>query len=167
MRKLTWGFVVQKRTKNFLERLLFYTQESFDSNFFWENIESNRPKLIITTKRRFIEKLCELKRDQFYEAIKILKRMEILEDRRRRRQGSEEWYFALKLWSTDPVKNLNQFDLEWENCKPKSTKIQITSTTKNINESIDRSFVPNYLNSIVTISDGFSSYIVNHKVTRT
>jgi hypothetical protein len=76
--------------------------------------------LIVTTKRRMLQNISGLQNYQFYEVIKIFKALGILDDRRRKRQGAEEWYFALKLWSKDPLKNLNQLDIIWENKRPKA-----------------------------------------------
>jgi hypothetical protein len=127
MPRLTWGSAVQQRSRNFLKAILEYAakQEYADKpdNRFdgkWKDEELDQPKLIVTSKRQKLQDISGLKDYQFYEVIKILEALGILDDRRRKRQGAEEWYFALKLWSKDPLKNLNQLDIIWENKRPKA-----------------------------------------------
>ena len=123
MRKPTWGPVVENRVKSFLKALLFRANEFDDSNDFqfrWE--DSDQPQLVVATKRRYLEKLTQLKQSQVYEVIESLKILEILNDNRLQTQGKEDWLFTLKLWSKDPLKNLHQFEQEWQKKRPQQLR---------------------------------------------
>jgi serine/threonine-protein kinase len=125
MREPTWGPIVEKRVRKFLEELLYCaTGAKHNDNIQvkWENENSPAPMLQIKSKRRFLQKNADFKEGQnhyFTESIEQLKNLGILEDRRMIRQGSEEWHFALKLWSQDTTENLIKFDQEWDKKRPK------------------------------------------------
>lgn len=121
MRKPTWGPIVQERVRNFIEVLQEPLDELYDHKK-WEEENSSRPKLVIKSKRRVLERLARLKQHEFYEAMQTLQALQILEDRRFNKQGSDDWYFVLKLWSKDSTMNSTQFDLEWQNRKSKVNK---------------------------------------------
>ena len=125
MRKPTWGPVVKERVRRFLEALLSRADELYEVDGFqlrWE--DSARPKLVVETKRRYLERLTNLKREQVYEVIESLKILEILDDNRTQTQGKEDWHFTLKLWHRpqDKEANLKQFDVEWERHRPEKSK---------------------------------------------
>lgn len=125
MRKPTWGPVVKERVRRFLEALLSHAAELYDVDDFqfrWD--ECARPKLVVGTKRRCLERLTNLKPNQIYEAIESLKILDILEDNRIQTQGKEDWQFTLRLWGNDTAKNLSQFDREWENKRPEKSKLE-------------------------------------------
>jgi hypothetical protein len=153
MRKPTWGPIVKHRVRSFLEALLscaneFY--ESHDFQFRWE--ESTSPKLVVATKRRCLERVTNLDRNQIYEAIESLKILEILDDNRTQTQGKEDWHFTLKLWSRDAIRNLNQFDREWENKRPEKSKI--TQRVEVGDRPVDLGcLIP------ITISLGYGNYL--------
>lgn len=131
MRQPTWGPIVKGRVRRFLEAFLSSADELlFDRDFHWQEEDAARPKLVITTKRRFLERQTHLKQREIYEAIESLKALEILEDRRNTTRGSEEWYFALRLWSKDKAKNLSQFDKEWESYRFARLKTQVVALTE-------------------------------------
>jgi hypothetical protein len=123
MRKPTWGPIVKQRVKDFLKALVseanhFY--EGSDLLFRWE--DSSRPKLVVETKRRYLEKLTDLNRNQIYEVIQILKILDILDDNRTKTQGKDDWYFTLKLWSQDPLRNMAFFEKTWESQRSARSK---------------------------------------------
>lgn len=124
MRKPTWGPIVKARVRCFLEALLSCADRLYevdDFQFRWE--DSARPKLVVKTKRRHLERLTNLKQNNIYEVIESLKILEILDDNRTQTQGKEDWHFTLKLWEKDTAKNLSRFDREWENKRPKKRPI--------------------------------------------
>lgn len=159
MRPLTWGPVVKQRVRGFLEALLSRVDE-FD--FQWQDEYSTRPKLVVRTKLRFLEKLTYLKSGkmtqfksgEIREVIKRLEELEILEDRRFNKQGAEEWYFALKLWSKEPAKNLSQFDREWENKRPEKSITQVPT----LEEATNKSALQNHSSPHITVSLGYGNY---------
>lgn len=136
MRKPTWGPVVKQRVRKFLEVLLSRTDELYDSSFHWQDEDKARPKLIIKSKRRLLEKLTQLKQHEFYQAIESLKVLDILEDIRIKKQGTDDWYFTLKVWSKDTVKNLSQFDREWENKKLEKPRVIVPTFQDDITSEI-------------------------------
>jgi HEAT repeat protein/energy-coupling factor transporter ATP-binding protein EcfA2 len=123
MRKPTKGPVVQERVWCFIKALLTYTDDLSELKIHWEDENTHRPKLVVNTKRRYLENLANLKQSEFYEVINSLKNLEILEDRRpKQKGGSDNWCFALKLWSMDEQKNKEQFDKLWEDSKTDKQK---------------------------------------------
>lgn len=138
MPRKTYGREVQKRTKFLLDALLDFVEnrdlEQYNQvkqvNFRWKD----KNKLLVETKLRYLETLTkqyweirekkdnyprELSKAQIYEAIKCLQYLKILNDDRIKTQGKEDWRFTLTLWSRDKQKNLKQFDIEWQERKPK------------------------------------------------
>ncbi|MBD2441519.1 AAA-like domain-containing protein [Nostoc sp. FACHB-110] len=131
MRQPTWGPIVKDRVKLFLEILLSVADgvnDSDDFHFRWE--DNIRTSLIIETKRRYLQKLTQLKQRQIYEVIESLKSLEILEDNRTQTQGKEDWRFTLRLWNRDIANNLSHFDQKWETKRPAKSKIQVAALQK-------------------------------------
>ncbi|BAZ54284.1 hypothetical protein NIES4103_69690 (plasmid) [Nostoc sp. NIES-4103] len=129
MPKPSWSSAVKQRVSRFLEELLSYVldyRSDLQVGYRWEDEYSDRPKLIVQAKRRFLEKLAKLeKQDHFYEIINRLKDLNLYEERRGvSLRGKDDWHFGLKLWSKDQQKNLREFDKEWEYKRPdKSRKL--------------------------------------------
>lgn len=119
MRPLTWGPVLEERVRKFFEALLNYAkdeQQNPQIEIRWEDENSFKPRLLAKGKRRFLKEIADFEENRYFtETIKKLKDLKILEDRRIHQRGSDEWYFALRLCSTNINKNLEQFDREWEN----------------------------------------------------
>ncbi|MBH8554999.1 DUF87 domain-containing protein [Nostocaceae cyanobacterium CENA357] len=109
-----------------MQELLSYVlnyREDLQLQYKWEDEDSNRPKLIVETQRRFIQQLAHFeKQGHFYEAINRLKDLNIFEDRRFHKRGKDYWYFALRLWSKDQQINLREFDKEWQHRKTDKSK---------------------------------------------
>ncbi|BAY10151.1 NB-ARC domain-containing protein [Calothrix sp. NIES-2098] len=129
------GPLIQKRVKRLLAALLCFAagefaEDNFNIEYDWKEEDSANPKLTIKTTLVTLELLTQKDKDpgkltktQIREALNLLKDFaKILEDNRIQTQGSDEWHFTLKLWSTDKEKNLKQFDEEWENKRPKKSK---------------------------------------------
>ena len=128
MARVSYGLEVQKRAKRLLEALLAYANDELDAivpdiQIRW----LTEKRLVIRTKVRFLQELTSLqgnktplKAEQVKEALKrFTDFIEILEDNRVTRGGSENWHFTLNLWysrwETEP--NLERFDREWESRK--------------------------------------------------
>ncbi|MEM6399210.1 MAG: NACHT domain-containing protein [Cyanobacteria bacterium P01_D01_bin.116] len=144
MARISYGLQVQKRAKCLLKSLLIYANDEFDmSNE--AVVDAIRPdvkvrwltekRLVIRTKVRFLQELTgligdktPLKAEQIKEALKrFTDFLEILEDNRTTKGGSENWHFTLNLWYSrwETNANLQQFDKEWERSKgDKETRIQ-------------------------------------------
>ncbi|RCJ22238.1 hypothetical protein A6770_30085 [Nostoc minutum NIES-26] len=126
MPKTSWSVDVQHRVRKLLEELLSYVldyREDLSLQYRWEDENSNRPKLIVETQRRFIERLAHFeKQGHFYEAINRLKDLNICEDKRFHKRGTDYWHFALILWGKELEKNLREFDREWEYRKTEKSK---------------------------------------------
>ncbi len=122
MPKISWSIDVQQRVRRLLEELLSYVldyRNDLQLKYRWEDEDTNRPKLIVETQRRFLEALAQFeKQHDFYEAINRLKDLNIYEDRRFHTRGKDYWHFALTLWGKDKQKNLKEFDRKWECRKP-------------------------------------------------
>lgn len=126
MGRLNYGPLGKKRTKRLLEALLAYANDelevgtSLDLQFRWKP----ENQLVVKTKVRVLEELTsldqypdKLSKEQIKEALGLLRKfLGIVEDNRTASQGSEDWYFTLKLWYKryDTAANLKRFDAEWE-----------------------------------------------------
>ena len=136
MARISYGLQVQKRAKCLLKSLLIYANDELDiSNE--AVVDAIRPnikirwltekRLVIRTKVRFLQELTGLiddksilKPEQIKEALKrFTDFIEILEDNRTAKGGSENWHFTLNLWYSrwETEANLQQFDKEWEKRK--------------------------------------------------
>lgn len=126
MPKVSWSSDVQQRVRRLLEELLSYVldyRNDLSLEYRWEHEESDRPKLIVETQRRFLVELAQFEiQSHFYEAIKRLEDLKIFEDRRFHTRGKDYWHFALRLWGKDKQKNLREFDTEWEQKRPQKSK---------------------------------------------
>ena len=123
MRQPTKGPVLKERVWRFIEALLTHAEDSSDFEVHWEDEGTDRLKLVVKTRRRFLEAVANLKQSHIYEVIKSLKQLEILEDRRfKQKRGSDLWCFALKLWSRDAQRNREQFERVWEGSRTAKSK---------------------------------------------
>ena len=136
MARVSYGLQVQKRAKRLLQSLLAYANDEFDvcNEAVVDAIRPNiqvrwltEKRLVIRTKVRFLQELTglqsneiPLKAEQVKEALKrFTDFIELLEDNRATRGGSENWHFTLNLWHSrwETVANLEKFDAEWEKRK--------------------------------------------------
>jgi hypothetical protein len=123
MRQPTKGPVLKERVWCFIEALLTRAEDSSDFEVHWEDGETDRLKMVVKTRRRFLEEVANLKQSQIYEVINSLKKLELLEDRRfKQKRGSDVWCFALKLWSRDAQRNREQFERVWEGSRTAKSK---------------------------------------------
>ncbi|AFY30529.1 HEAT repeat domain-containing protein [Calothrix sp. PCC 7507] len=148
MARTSYGPEVKRRSRRLLGALLVYANDETDCRD--ESVlASLRPqiltrwqsehRLVVRTKVRFLEALTGLASDesqlnaqQIKEALQRFSDfLEILEDNRPSRSGSETWHFTLKLWHKrqNIAANLQQFDIEWEHRRPEKSK-QVTGDTK-------------------------------------
>ncbi len=138
MARVSYGLQVQKRAKRLLSAILAYANDEFDvcNEAIVDAIRPNiqirlitEKRLVIRTKVRFLQELTSLQSDETIlkvEQIKeALKRftdfLEILEDNRTTKGGSENWHFTLNLWFPryETEANLQRFDSEWKLRKDK------------------------------------------------
>jgi len=139
MPKASYGPKVKERIRRLLSALLTDVQDAWENpefrplshlKFNWRDRDSNQPKLQIETKLRVLQTLInqdadleKLTKPQIAEAIKRLEDfLDVLEDNRLQTQGKEDWKFTLILWSKDPDRNLEQFEQEWERCRPEQSR---------------------------------------------
>lgn len=126
MPKASWSSDVQQRIRRLLEELLSYVLDYRDDiqlKYRWDDEDGGRPKLIVEAKRRFLVELAKFeKQNHFYEAVERLEELNIYEDRRFHKRGTDSWHFALRLWSKDKQNNLSEFDKAWEQKKPQKSK---------------------------------------------
>ncbi|WP_347566481.1 hypothetical protein [Scytonema sp. UIC 10036] len=142
MARPSYGPEAKKRTKRLLEVLLMYAADELgECNE--SALDALRPqvqirwqtenRLVVRTKVRFLAALTGLESgqnslngEQIKEALKRFEDfLEILEDNRASRGGSETWHFTLKLWYSrwDKEANLRKFDTEWESRRPEKSKL--------------------------------------------
>ncbi len=133
MARVSYGLQVQKRAKRLLSAILAYANDEFDvcNEAIVDAIRPNiqirwltEKRLVIRTKVRFLQELTSLqgnettlKAEQIKEALKrFTDFLEILEDNRTTKGGSENWHFTLNLWYPryETEANLQRFDEEWE-----------------------------------------------------
>ncbi|WP_016948832.1 tetratricopeptide repeat protein [Anabaena sp. PCC 7108] len=145
MPKVSWSSEVKKRVERFISELLSYALDHRDDlklQYKWEDQDSNRPKLVIKTQKRFLLQLAQFEEKSYlYEAINRLKDLTIFEDRRFHKRGQDLWDFALKLWGKDLDKNLREFDQAWRNKQPEKSK-QIASNKVQVSPSSTKTFAP-------------------------
>ncbi|OUL31133.1 NB-ARC domain-containing protein [Nostoc sp. 106C] len=129
------GPVIQKRVKRLLAALLGFAagefaEDNLNIEYDWKEEDSPNPKLTMKTTLVTLELLTQkdeypgkLTKAQIREALNLLKDfVKILEDNRLQTQGSDEWHFTLKLWSTEKEKSLKRFDEVWQSNKPQKSK---------------------------------------------
>ena len=137
MSKVTYGFTVKNRAKLLLEILLDFVEnepvprERGMIIWKWKKENSFRPELVVSSKLRHLANLAN--KDIYKGDLNVLQVrqallehlknfLEILEDNRVNKQGSDNWHFTLKLWSKNKETNLKKFDEEWEKKRNNSLK---------------------------------------------
>lgn len=139
MARPSYGTQAKQRAKYFFSALLDCANDELecDSAVVLDRLRSqiqlhwqDSQRLVVRTKLRFLESLLQvafpdakMNGEQIKEAIKRLSDfIEILEDNRPHKSGSEVWHFTLKLWHprSDRQANLERFDTEWENRRTSS-----------------------------------------------
>ncbi|HEY9748076.1 MAG TPA: NACHT domain-containing protein, partial [Allocoleopsis sp.] len=138
MARLSYGPEVKKRSQQLLAMLLDYANDELDCDevaldglrsqiqVHWQTEQ----RLVVRTKVRFLQALTRLATvpltgEQIKEALRRLEDfLELLEDNRPNRGGSETWHFALKLWHPrrDRQANLERFEAEWEQRRSQKSK---------------------------------------------
>ncbi|MBW4560759.1 MAG: HEAT repeat domain-containing protein [Mojavia pulchra JT2-VF2] len=141
MARPSYGPETKKRSRLLLTVLLAYANDTIDCED-EAALDALRPqiqtrwlsenRLVVRTKVRFLQALIslaagesQLNTEQIKEAFKrFADFLEILEDNRPSRGGSETWHFTLKLWHKrqDIEANLQKFDAEWENRRPEKSR---------------------------------------------
>jgi hypothetical protein len=151
MPRPNYGNAVKQRAVQFFTVLVDYANDELDIDD--RQLESlqrdiqlhwQTPKrCVVRTKVRYLEQLAKLANailtgEQIKEAIKCLTDfLEIIEDNRASKGGSETWHFTLNLWHDrfDRVANLDRLGQEWDcrkspqNTSQSSIEYQPTATT--------------------------------------
>jgi Effector-associated domain 4/NACHT domain len=133
MPRPNYGNAVKQRTSQFFTVLLDYANDELDGDERQlENLQRDiqlnwqtEQRCAIRTKVRYLERLVqlagiELTSEQIKESIKCLTDfLDIIEDNRTSKGGSETWHFTLNLWYDrfDRAANLQKFDTEWDRRK--------------------------------------------------
>jgi HEAT repeat protein len=130
MPRPNYGNAVKQRTVQFFTVLVDYANDELaaderqleslqrDIQLHWQTSQ----RCVIRTKVRYLEQLTKLAGttltgEQIKEAIKCLTDfLEIVEDNRASKGGSETWHFTLNLWYDrfDRAANLDRFSREWD-----------------------------------------------------
>ncbi|MFN6519327.1 MAG: tetratricopeptide repeat protein [Nostoc sp. CreGUA01] len=135
MARVSYGDDVKARVRQLLERLLAYANdeiengERFKIDFNWQT-----PKqLVVRTQLIVLAELGGLEKEQVREALKaVAEFLDILEDLREHKRGSENWHFRLTLWCDkgDKEGNLSKFDAEWQRRREELPGVQRAEAKK-------------------------------------
>ncbi|MDJ0620201.1 MAG: NACHT domain-containing protein [Calothrix sp. MO_192.B10] len=136
MARVSYGPQVKKRVRCLLEVLLVYANDQLyvEDEGILDSLQSQIQTrwqgdnhLVVRSKVRFLSALTELQADsisltgtQIKEALnRLADFLEILEDNRSTRSGSENWHFTLHLWHPrhEIEANLHEFERQWELCR--------------------------------------------------
>jgi HEAT repeat protein len=147
MPRPNYGNAVKQRTTQFFTVLIDYANDELDCeerqlDNLQRDIQLNwqtEKRCAIRTKVRYLEQLIHLAGvaltgEQIKESIKCLTDfLEIIEDNRTSKGGSETWHFTLNLWYDrfDRAANIHRFDTEWERRKSPQNiaSSQVTAST--------------------------------------
>ncbi|MBN8560761.1 MAG: HEAT repeat domain-containing protein [Leptolyngbya sp. UWPOB_LEPTO1] len=141
MARPSYGPEAKKRSLHLFTTLLDYANDELDCDeVALDGLRSQiqthwqtEQRLVVRTKVRFLEALTNLAKsplngEQIKEALRRFEDfLEILDDNRPNKGGSEVWHFTLNLWHkrSDRPANLRQFEQEWEKRRPQKSK-QVT-----------------------------------------
>jgi len=140
MPRATFGNDVKARVKRLFAVLMSLSDVNEDNCGIivkWHKSGSEIPKLVVKTTLRHLEALTKkdgqghLSKSQIREALQRMEDfLEILADNRLHKRGTENWDFTLTPWFTESTKNLEKFDVEWDNRRPKKSKQAAATTQK-------------------------------------
>jgi predicted NACHT family NTPase len=144
MPRPNYGNAVKQRTAQFLTILVDYANDELDCDERQlENLQRDiqlhwqtEKRFVVRTKVRYLENLTylggnKLTSEQIKESIKCLTDfLNIIEDNRPSKGGSETWHFTLNLWHDrfDRSANLQRFDREWARRKLPQQQVNIPQT---------------------------------------
>ncbi|WP_199337934.1 FxSxx-COOH system tetratricopeptide repeat protein [Nostoc sp. FACHB-280] len=129
MARVSYGDEVEARVRKLLERFLAYANDELEDGELYKialNWETPQ-QVIVRTQLRVLAELGGLTKEEVREALRRLEDfVEILEDLREHKRGSEDWHFRLKLWydKSDKDGNLQKFDAEWQRRRDKLPGVQ-------------------------------------------
>lgn len=101
MVRVSYGDEVEARVRKLLERFLAYVNDELeDSELYKIALNWETPQqVIVRTQLRVLAELSGLSKEQVRDSLNALKDfVEIIEDLREHKRGSEDWHFRLKLW---------------------------------------------------------------------
>lgn len=157
MARPSYGPEAKKRSQQLFAALLDYANDELDCDeaaldavrsqiqVHWQSEQ----RLVVRTKVRFLESLtklanCPLTSEQIKEALRRFgDLLEILDDNRPNKGGSEIWHFTLHLWHKrrDRSANLRQFEQEWEQRRPPKSK-QVAQSPEDAELTIPDAILP-------------------------
>ncbi|BAY11755.1 tetratricopeptide repeat protein [Calothrix sp. NIES-2098] len=129
MARVSYGDYVIARVRTLLERFLAYVNDELEDGELYKialNWETPQ-QVIVRTQLRVLAELSGLSKEQVRDSLNALKDfVEILEDLREHKRGSENWHFRLTLWhdKSDKHGNLQKFDAEWQSRREKLPGVQ-------------------------------------------
>ncbi len=146
MPRPNYGNAVKQRATQFFTVLIDYANHELDlEEHQLENLQPDiqfnwqtERRCVLRTKVRHLEQLVRyagiiLTSEQIKESIKCLTDfLEVIEDNRSSKGGSETWHFTLNLWydRSDRVANLQRFDREWHQRKMPQNAVNIEAEAK-------------------------------------
>lgn len=150
MARPSYGPEAKKRSLHLFTVLLDYANDELDCDeVALDGLRSQiqthwqtEQRLVVRTKVRFLSALTKLANtplggEQIKESLRRFEDfLEILDDNRPNKGGSEVWHFTLNLWHrrSDRTSNLRQFEQEWEARRPQKSK-QVTKEQEREEES--------------------------------
>ncbi|WP_058998366.1 NACHT domain-containing protein [Leptolyngbya sp. NIES-2104] len=173
MARPSYGAATQSRSRILFTVLLDYANEELDveecsiealRSQIQTHWQSDR-RLIVRTKVRFLETLTKLidsplTADQIKESLRRFEDfLDILEDNRPNRSGSEVWHFTLNFWHSrlDRDANLRAFDQAWEiKRSPQSKPETVNPWVQICRDSLEAQHYQRLTTNPLTITDGFS-----------
>ncbi|MBD2162889.1 tetratricopeptide repeat protein [Calothrix membranacea FACHB-236] len=129
MARVSYGDDVKTRVRKLLERFLVYVNYELENRerFTIDENWATPQQVIVRTQLRILAELSGLTKEEVREALKRLEDfLDILEDLREHKRGSENWHFRLTLWhdKSDKDGNLQKFDAEWQSRREKLPGVQ-------------------------------------------
>jgi HEAT repeat protein len=153
MPRPNYGNAVKQRATQFFTVLIDYANDELDiEERQLENLQRDiqlnwqtDKRCVIRTKIRYLENLIrlsgkELTGEQIKESIKCLTDfIEIIEDNRASKGGSETWHFTLNLWYNrfDRAANIDRFDTEWDRRKSPQNAANIDRDTSRADDWLE------------------------------
>jgi Effector-associated domain 4/NB-ARC domain len=135
MARPSYGEEVEARVRTLLERFLAYVNDELEDSELYKialNWDTSQ-QVIVRTQLRVLAELSGLTKVEVREALKRLEDfLDILEDLREHKRGSEDWHFRLTLWHDkgDKDGNLQKFDAEWKRLRQAKTGVQRAEAKK-------------------------------------
>lgn len=144
MPRISYGPAQKTRVLRILECILRFANDEFELTqkinvqYSWQEDGLKEETLIVKTTINNLKYLCDhydsrnpLQKADIRDALHCLKDfLGILQDHRVNKQGSQDWYFTLELWSKETDINLKEANSLWEKHKLSRNKKTSVSTKR-------------------------------------